>query len=429
MQELAAQSETNHRLRPRTAILHYSAPPVVGGVEAVMEAHVRTFLQAGYPAGVFSGRGEAGAFPSGADFTRIPEMDTQHVRVLEISQALEKGEVTQDFHRLVDELEKRLHGALDAYQIIIAHNLFTKHFNLPLTAAVYRLLDSGLQKRWISWCHDASWTSENSRRKLHPGYPWDLLRTYRPDISYVAVSRKRQQELVNLYGCEPEEVRVVYNGVDPGRLLGLTPEGELLAGRLGLLESDLVLLMPVRVTRAKNIELAIRVTAALKGQRLNPRLILTGPPDPHDADNMDYYHSLLALRKELGVEREMRFVFESGPEPGEDYIIEQEVVADLYRMSDLVFLPSHREGFGMPVLEAALLGLPVVASRIPAVEEIGLEDVVRVEPGDAPEEIAGRILRLMEGIQAYRLGRKVRQNYTWEAIFRRDIEPLLQPAG
>lgn len=122
----------------------------------------------------------------------------------------------------------------------------------------------------------------------------------------------------------------------------------------------------------------------------------------------------------------MRFVFEAGPEPGGDYIIGQEVVSDLYRLSDLVFMPSHQEGFGMPVLEAALAGLPVVAARIPAVEEIALEDVVRLEPGEEPEAIAERIHRLMEGIQAYRLRRKVRQTYTWEAIFRRKIEPLLQ---
>ena len=46
--------------------------------------------------------------------------------------------------------------------------------------------------------------------------------------------------------------------------LALSQPGEALIERLGLWESDLVLLMPVRITQAKNIEYAIQVTAALK---------------------------------------------------------------------------------------------------------------------------------------------------------------------
>jgi hypothetical protein len=43
--------------KPPIAILHYSAPPVVGGVEAVIAAHVKTFQEAGYPVTVIAGRG------------------------------------------------------------------------------------------------------------------------------------------------------------------------------------------------------------------------------------------------------------------------------------------------------------------------------------------------------------------------------------
>ena len=50
--------------RPRTAILHYSAPPVVGGVEAVMLAHARTFVAAGLEVTVIAGRGEQQALPA-----------------------------------------------------------------------------------------------------------------------------------------------------------------------------------------------------------------------------------------------------------------------------------------------------------------------------------------------------------------------------
>jgi glycosyltransferase involved in cell wall biosynthesis len=305
------------------------------------------------------------------------------------------------------------------------HNVFTKHFNLPLTAALDRIRDQKQGQRTIAWCHDFTWTSPSSSAKVRPGYPWDLLRTYRSDVTYVTVSRRRQREMAALFGCPPEQIHVVYNGVDPSALLGLSAEGETLVQRLGLLAYDLVLLMPVRVTQAKNIEYALRVVAALKARGCRPKLILTGPPDPHDAKSMAYFRGLQSLRQDLGVEEEMRFIFESGPEPGLPFIVGAEVVGDLFRTSDLMFMPSHREGFAMPVLEAGLVGIPVVCTEVPAAVEIGGEDVILFDKDDDPAHLADRLLLWAERNPIHRLRRRVRQGYTWQAVFHRDIEPLL----
>jgi glycosyltransferase involved in cell wall biosynthesis len=245
-------------------------------------------------------------------------------------------------------------------------------------------------------------------------------------VTYVVVSQRRQQELAELFGCPADEIRVIYNGVDPQTLLGLSSEGGALVERLDLLEQDLVLLMPVRVTQAKNIEYALQVVAALKAQGCRPKLVLTGPPDPHDAESMAYFRSLQTLRGELGVEKEMRFVFESGSDPDEPYSINASVVGDLFRVSDLMFMPSHREGFAMPVLEAGLVGIPVVCTKVPAAVEIGGEDVILFDLDEEPDRLAARILAWAEGSAVHRLRRRVRQGYTWQAIFSRDIELLLR---
>lgn len=411
--------------RSETAILHYTAPPVVGGVEAVIEAHVRAFIEAGYPVTVIAGRGDKTALPSTTGFLLIPELDSQHPEVTQASLALEQGEVPPAFDDLAGQLTGALAPVLDRFGNVIIHNLFTKHFNLPLTAALYRLLDSGTVQRCIAWCHDFTWASPHSRPKVHPGYPWDLLRTYRSDVAYVVVSERRRRTLAKLFGCPPDQIHVIYNGVDPEVLLGLSPDGRALVTRLGLLESDLIMLMPVRVTRAKNIEYALRVVAALKARGCRPKLVVTGPPDPHDAQSMAYFRSLQELRERLGVVEEMRFVFESGPVPDQPFTIGAQVVGDLFRVSDVMFMPSHREGFGMPVLEAGLVGVPVLCTNVPAAEEIGGEDVTLFNASEDPAQVARRILAWAEGDPAHRLRRCVCQNYTWQAIFQRDIEPLL----
>ena len=137
---------------------------------------------------------------------------------------------------------------------------------------------------------------------------------------------------------------MVYNGVDPQGLLGLSTEGMALISRLDMLSSELNILMPVRVTQAKNIEYALKVVAKIAARGIQVKLVLTGPPDPHDAQNMAYYQSLHQIRQELGVENQMRFVFESGPDPEQPYQIDSRVVGDLFRISDLLFMPSHQGG-------------------------------------------------------------------------------------
>ena len=46
-----------------------------------------------------------------------------------------------------------------------------------------------------------------------------------------------------------------------------------------------------------------------------------------------------------------------------------EDVTDILRSSDVFFFPSLNEGFGIVALEAAAAGLPVVATRLPTIEE------------------------------------------------------------
>jgi glycosyltransferase involved in cell wall biosynthesis len=411
---------------PRTVILHYTAPPIVGGVEAVIQAHTQVFVEAGYPVTVVAGRGEAEALPEGVELVLLPEIDSQHTEIARMSAQLEQGQVPPGFQAMTERLGRALAPTLNRFDNLIVHNVFTKHFNLPLTVALERFLDGDKPPHCIAWCHDLSWTSSSSRSKVHPGYPWDLLRTCRPEVTYVVVSEQRQQELATLLDFPLERIRVIYNGVDRESLLGLSAKGHALVSRLDLLSHDLILLMPVRITQAKNIEYALGLVAALRARGCRSKLIVTGPPDPHDADSMAYYESLRDLRQQLGVEEELRFVYESGPDLGQDFIIDTDVVGDLFRVSDVMFMPSHREGFAMPVLEAGLVGIPVVCTEVPAAMEIGGADVILFDKKDSPDDLAARILDWAENSPVHRLRRRVSQHYTWQAIFERDIEPLLR---
>jgi glycosyltransferase involved in cell wall biosynthesis len=407
-------------------LLHYSAPPVIGGVESVILTHARLFVKTRYPTVVLAGRGEKDALPPGTDFVPIPEMDSQHPQILEITRQLDQGNIPANFEDMVTQLTEKLSRALNTNDHLIAHNIFTKHFNLPLTTALFRLLDQGMIRHCIAWCHDITWTSPNSRSKVYSRYPWDLLRTYRSDVTYVTISRNRQQELAHLFECDSEQIRVIYNGVDPHKWLGLSGPGLALINRLDLWDSDLNLLMPVRITQAKNMELGLGVISTLKKRGLRPKLVVTGPPDPHDESNMEYFLNLLKLREQLGVEAEVRFVYESGSSSSEPLIIDDSLVAELLRASDALFMPSHREGFGMPVLEAGMAGIPIFCSdQVPAANEIGGPDVIRFSPKASTDRVADLILEWAGPSSVLRLRRRIRQNLTWQSIFQQEILPLM----
>ncbi|MGE5139586.1 MAG: hypothetical protein ACM3JD_09005, partial [Rudaea sp.] len=61
--------------------------------------------------------------------------------------------------------------------------------------------------------------------------------------------------------------------------------------------------------------------------------------------------------------------------------------------------------------------------------ELEKESVHLIEATDSPEQVAARILAWSREDPAHRLRSRVRQRYTWDMIFTREIEPLLTYNG
>ena len=64
--------------------------------------------------------------------------------------------------------------------------------------------------------------------------------------------------------------------------------------------------------------------------------------------------------------------------------LERPQLAALYRRASIVVLPSDREGFGLPLVEAMACGTPVIGSDIPALREVGGSAAIYCPPGDVP---------------------------------------------
>jgi glycosyltransferase involved in cell wall biosynthesis len=75
--------------------------------------------------------------------------------------------------------------------------------------------------------------------------------------------------------------------------------------------------------------------------------------------------------------------------------VDRRVLAAVYRRATILLQPSEREGFGLPVAEAMACGTPVVASRIPALVEVGGQAASFCPVGDVAAWVA-EISELLE---------------------------------
>ncbi|MDP9245411.1 MAG: glycosyltransferase family 4 protein [Chloroflexota bacterium] len=396
------------RAKKRILLLHYTAPSVLGGVERIMGVHARALRDAGHDVAIVAGRGSARPIR----MVRIPELDSRHPAVLRDFTALAHGDVTAEHERLVTRIEAKLRPLVARADRVVVHNALTLHKNAALTEALARTARAH-PGTVVAWTHDLAWTDAQYAGQLHEGRPWSLFRTALPGVQYVAVSEKARDELVALTGIARAKVRVVPNGVDPASLLGLSPAGVALAGRLGLFAADPLLLLPVRMTRRKRIDVAIDALARLRAGYPGATLVVTGGPGAHNPGNAVYARELAAragpgvlLLHELGVR------------------VTDRVLGDLYALADALVLPSANEGFGIPVLEAGWHRLPIVCSDIPALRAVAGDDATYVAPDADGAMLAAAIRGRLETDPIARLHRRSRE-HAWPRVLAEHVLPAI----
>ena len=98
-----------------------------------------------------------------------------------------------------------------------------------------------------------------------------------------------------------------------------------------------------------------------------------------------------------------------------EYIPDDDLVT-LMQGAKLFLFPSFYEGFGLPILEAMQSGVPVLASRVTSIPELGVDAIHYADPNDVVD-MADGITQLIEN-DDYRLQLKNRgyeqvKNFSW----------------
>ncbi len=236
-----------------------------------------------------------------------------------------------------------------------------------------------------------------------PGLPcvctiYDL--QYRAHPQFFSVEDATQREMAFRDACVhgtrlaaisefSRESAITEGGLDPARIRtialrlphsSVAPEDRAarLVERLGLV-SERFLLYPANFWRHKNHEalLAAFEHACANGFPADVKLVLTGAPGPRESELKGASRRMRAAD---------RVVF-AGFLPREDLFAVMSV-------SGGVIFPSLYEGFGLPVVEAMALGVPVACSDAAALPEVAGGAALLFDPRK-PEAIAGAMRSLV----------------------------------
>ncbi len=407
----------------KIGLLHYSGPPTIGGVEQTLYHHSSLLTEFGHTTRLIVGAGER--YDQRIPVDVVPELYSKHPAVLTVKQELDRGECSHSFEKLRATIQERLKAVIQNLNILIVHNAMTLHKNLPLTAALWELHTSRQSPPIIGWHHDFAWDREQYRDELKCAYPWDLLRKPWPETINVVVSKAQCTRLAEMYEMESTSIHVIPPGIDPSVIGNWTDRTRYLVAELNLLEADAILLLPARITQRKNIGFALQVLAELRSlSQQDVRLIVTGPPGPHNPANVAYLERLLAQRRALKIEKYAHFLYESGTQ--EYQHIDQATMANLYALSDALFFPSLQEGFGIPLLQAGFTRLPIFCSDIEPFHESVDDRADYFALDDSPESVAKDIAENLFTKTSFLLRRHVLNEYTWETIVSKMIIPLLE---
>jgi len=244
----------------------------------------------------------------------------------------------------------------------------------------------GLRGRVVTVIHDAQHEHfpENfparKRAWLRAAHRYTMRRA---DV-VVAISDYVADDLIARHGDQyVGKIRVIPNAVsfdrlEPGALPAAVPR-----------DREIVLCVSGGY-RHKNLETLVRAFVDVAAARTTAQLVIVGQlPD-----------QLLGARPGAGVGELVRELGLSNRVTVLGYVTDAELGA-LYRAAAVLAMPSLFEGFGLPVVEALGLGVPVVSTRAGSLTDVSLGLARYIDdPMSAGEMAAALIGVLVEGGQA-----------------------------
>jgi glycosyltransferase involved in cell wall biosynthesis len=216
------------------------------------------------------------------------------------------------------------------------------------------------------------------------------------------------QALARVAQAAPEKTRVVPHGVDERfRIIEERGELERVRREQGLPEKFAIFVGQIE-PKKNLVQLVKAFFAAKMNRRLPHKLLLVGKPG---------WGWKPVAREVRGLGQGANILFTG--------YLPDEALPALYNMAEALLFPSIVEGFGIPALEAAACGTPVLISKDPALVEVTGEAALSVDATQLPELRRGiEEILTNQGLRARlrREGPARAREFTWERAARATLQ-------
>ena len=213
----------------------------------------------------------------------------------------------------------------------------------------------------------------------------------------IAYTESAAAEVADALEIPRDRIDVVLLGAGSETGAGATPAAELRA-RLALGEGPVVLSVSAFLAH-KNLEALVESMTRIRSDVPDAVLVLPGNRTP--------------LRDEVAARAAALGLGEAVVLPG---WVDGVDLEGLYQLASCFVLPSLREGFGLPVLEAMRRGVPVACSRTSAIPEVAGDAALFFDPGSS-EQIASAVTAILRdpgrAAELAQRGRERAALFTW----------------
>ena len=216
-------------------------------------------------------------------------------------------------------------------------------------------------------------------------YAWKFRQTLREADRIVAISECTKRDIMELGGVDDSKIDLIYQSCAPRFSAEADPQKAEEVRQRYQLPARYVLSVG-SIEERKNTLLALKALHWLPGE---VHLVLVGR-------STGYLRRLVAYANKTNLASRLHLL----------HGVPDDDLPAIYARADVFVYPSRYEGFGIPIIEAIRMGLPVVGCTGSCLEEAGGPDNLYVDADDA-EAMAQALSRLMRGAEdrEQRIGR------------------------
>lgn len=206
----------------------------------------------------------------------------------------------------------------------------------------------------------------------------------------IVISEYTKRALISKFGIEEDKVKVIRSGIS-----GVKASGKLPAG----IEKEKYILNHGGIDIRKNLERLIRAFAKFHSKFPDLKLVITG-------ENQ-------LLRRNLNVSAETLKIKDNIVFIG---YVDEPTLWSLIKFSSCICYPTLVEGFGFPVLEGFVAGVPVISSKSTSILEIASDAALLINPKSESEIISALFTVLTDKVLAKKMtikGKEEAKKYNW----------------